>query len=86
MINAVDRNSSWHLRTEQQRQAQQPDTLTAKRATEARQLALAAISQQQREKVQQAVAAYMSLGVSSPRESQQGNVPLVQAQSAYQEF
>jgi hypothetical protein len=86
MINAVDRNSSRHLRTEQQRQAHQPDALTAKRATEARQLALAAISQQQREKVQQAVAAYMSLGVSSPREGQQGNVPLAQAQGAYQEF
>jgi hypothetical protein len=86
MINAVDRNSSRHLRTEQQRQVDQPDSLTAKRATEARQLALAAISQQQREKVQQAVAAYMSLGVSSPRESQHGSVPLVQAQSAYREF
>jgi hypothetical protein len=86
MVNAVDRSSSRHLRTEQKQQAHQPDSLTAKRATEARQLALAAVSQQQREKVQQAIAAYMSLGASSLRESQQASVPLVQAQRAYREF
>jgi hypothetical protein len=87
MINAVDRSSSHYIRTEQQqKQTQQPDTLTAKRAAEARQLAMAAVSQQQREKVQQAIAAYMSLGVSSPRESTAAHVPLAQSQGAYREF
>lgn len=86
MINAVTRSSTQFFRTEQP-QAQQSDALTAKRSAESRQLAIAAVNQQQRAKVQQAVAAYMSLAVASPRESGgQGGMSLGQAYRAYSEF
>jgi hypothetical protein len=38
-----------------------PDTLTAKRAAESRQLAIAAVNEQQKARVQQAVATFMGL-------------------------
>jgi len=85
MINAVVGSHSQAFRTEHPK-AQQTDTLTAKRSAESRQLAIAAINQQQREKVQQAVAAYMSLAVESAGDRAERSMPLSQAQRAYAEF
>ncbi|MGD9806527.1 MAG: hypothetical protein AB7E81_07485 [Hyphomicrobiaceae bacterium] len=85
MIDAVTRNKPQYIRMEQQ-QPRQSDGLTAKRAEESRQLALAVMNQQQRAKVQQAVAAYMSVATTSPLDQGQPGATLAQAHGAYAEF
>jgi hypothetical protein len=85
MINAVTSNSIAGQRIERH-QPSQLDTLTAKRAEESRRLAMAAVSQQHREKVQQAVSAYMNFGVSSATDAHQPTHSLAQAKGAYGEF
>lgn len=84
MITAVAGSSSPHVRKDEQ--AQGPDALTAKRLAESRQLAIAAMNQQQRARMQQAVAAYMSLAVSAPDDGTPASMPLIEAQRAYSEF
>ena len=86
MINAVTRSSTSYSSRAEQHQAGQSDALTAKRAAEARQLAIAAVNQQQKARVQQAVAAYMSLSVAQPLDRGMSGVSLSQAQGAYGEF
>jgi len=87
MINAVTRNSTSYSSRAEHRRTGQADPLTAKRAAESRQLAIAAANQQQRAKVQQAVAAYMGLSVAPPLgDGGMSGVSLAQAQGAYGEF
>lgn len=88
MISAVSRNATqYDLRQRTQSPQNEPaDALTVKRSEEARQRAIAAVNQQQRAKVQQAIASYMSLGVSEAADNARTGATLAQAQGAYGEF
>ncbi|MGE0766405.1 MAG: hypothetical protein AB7L90_08075 [Hyphomicrobiaceae bacterium] len=84
MIKAVTKSDAFYIRSAPE--ARQSDPLTAKRSEESRQLAIAAVNQQQRSKVQQAVASYMSVAPPSPADGQLSVVSLALAKGAYSEF
>jgi hypothetical protein len=85
MISRVAGNGPNCLRAGRQQPAE-PDALTTRRAEESRQLAIAAVNQQQREKVRLAVSAYISFGVSCAADAPRPAKPLANAKAAYGEF